>query len=63
MEREQMIGKQNILFLNAVHILSGASMVGKFEGDWPLGIYFVILGEEDGLFGCESWEVAECILL
>ena len=31
MEREQMIGKQSILFHNAVHILSGASMVGKKE--------------------------------
>ncbi len=31
MEREQMIGKQSILFHNAVHILSGASMVQKRE--------------------------------
>ena len=51
MEREQMIGKQSILFHNAVHILSGASMVGKKEGDGPLGKYFDKIGEEDGLFG------------
>ena len=62
MEREQMIGKQSILFHNAVHILSGASMVGKKEGDGPLGKYFDKIGEEDGLFGCQSWEEAESIL-
>lgn len=45
MEREQMIGKQSILFHNAVHILSGASMVGKKEGDGPLGKYFDKIGE------------------
>lgn len=57
-----MIGKQSILFHNAVHILSGASMVGKKEGDGPLGKYFDKIGEEDGLFGCQSWEEAESIL-
>lgn len=62
MEREQMIGKQSILFHNAVHILSGASMVGKKEGDGPLGKYFDKIGEEDGMFGCQSWEEAESIL-
>lgn len=57
-----MIGKQSILFHNAVHILSGASMVGKKEGDGPLGKYFDKIGEEDGMFGCQSWEEAESIL-
>lgn len=37
-------------------------MVGKKEGDGPLGKYFDKIGEEDGLFGCQSWEEAESIL-
>lgn len=37
-------------------------MVGKKEGDGPLGKYFDKIGEEDGMFGCQSWEEAESIL-
>ena len=59
---EQMIGKQSIQFERAVHILSAASIVGKKEGDGPLGKYFDRVGEEDGLFGCQSWEEAESFL-
>lgn len=59
---EQMIGKQSIQFERAVHILSAASIVGKKEGDGPLGKYFDRVGEEDGLFGCKSWEEAESFL-
>ena len=46
MEKEQMIGKQSVLFHNAVHILSGASMAGKKEGEGPLGKYFDKSGED-----------------
>ncbi|MDO4470200.1 MAG: stage V sporulation protein AD [Bacillota bacterium] len=56
---EQMVGKQSIQFQHAAHILSAASIVGKKEGDGPLGKYFDKVGEEDGLFGCTSWEEAE----
>lgn len=59
---EQIKGKQSIQFGKAVHILSGASIVGKKEGEGPLGKYFDVTGEEDGLFGCESWEEAESTL-
>ena len=56
---EQIVGKQSIQFQQAAHILSGAAIVGKKEGDGPLGKYFDKIGEEEGLFGCTSWEEAE----
>ena len=59
---EQMAGKQSIQFARAPHILSGASMVGKKEGEGPLGAYFDKIGEEDGFFGMNSWEEAESTL-
>ena len=59
---EQMIGKQSIQFTCAPHILSGASIVGKKEGEGPLGSYFDKIGGEDGLFGMDSWEEAESTL-
>ncbi len=52
--RKQTIGKQSIQFEHAVHILSGASIVGKKEGDGPLGKCFDVIGGEDGMFGCQS---------
>lgn len=42
---EQMIGKQSVQFERAVHILSAASIVGKKEGDGPLGKCFDRIGE------------------
>ena len=36
-------------------------MVGKKEGDGPLGLLFDMVGEDD-MFGCESWEDAESSL-
>lgn len=57
----QMMGKQSIQFGEAVHILSGAAIVGKKEGEGPLGKYFDIVGE-DAMFGCKSWEEAESTL-
>ena len=60
--RKQTIGKQSIQFEHAVHILSGASIVGKKEGDGPLGKCFDVIGGEDGMFGCQSWEEAESVL-
>ena len=60
--RKQTVGKQSIQFEHAVHILSGASIVGKKEGEGPLGKYFDVVGKEDGMFGCQSWEEAESVL-
>ena len=58
----QTVGKQSICFDRAVSILGAASIVGKKEGDGPLGKYFDRIGGEDGLFGCASWEEAESTL-
>ncbi|MGI6094709.1 MAG: stage V sporulation protein AD [Lachnospiraceae bacterium] len=57
----QMMGKQSIQFGEAVHILSGAAIAGKKEGEGPLGKYFDMVGE-DAMFGCKSWEEAESTL-
>ena len=57
----QMMGKQSIQFGETVHILSGASIVGKKEGEGPLGNYFDLVGE-DAMFGCKCWEEAESTL-
>lgn len=59
---KQIKGKQSIAFERGVHILSGASIAGKKEGEGPLGKYFDKIGEEDGLFGGETWEEAESAL-
>lgn len=55
-------GGQSIEFQNSVRILSSASVVGKKEGEGPLGSFFDVVGEEDALFGCESWEEAESFI-
>lgn len=54
-------GKQSLRFSEAPFIISSASIVGKKEGEGPLGDYFDVVGEDD-LFGCESWEEAESTL-
>ena len=56
------IGSQSIQFDKSVYILGAGSIVGKKEGDGPLGKYFDKIGQEDGLFGCRSWEEAESTL-
>ncbi len=55
------IGKQSIAFENPPFIRSAASIVGKKEGEGPLGKYFDII-EEDAKVGQESWEEAESML-
>ena len=56
------IGEQSIQFDSSVYLLGAGSVVGKKEGDGPLGKYFDKIGPEDGLFGCGSWEEAESTL-
>lgn len=51
-------GKSSIELENQVYILSSASIVGKKEGEGPLGNLFDMVGEDD-LFGCNTWEEAE----
>ncbi len=57
----QMMGKQSIQFEKAPHILCGASIVGKKEGEGPLGKLFDEI-EEDPMAGQASWEEAESAL-
>lgn len=57
----QMVGKQSLQFEHAPHILGHASIVGKKEGEGPLGHLFDVVGE-DALFGEKTWEAAESYL-
>ena len=51
-------GKQSITFEQPPYILSYASIVGKKEGDGPLGKYFDKI-ETDPIVGKSNWEEAE----
>ena len=51
-------GKQSILFDDAPYIISSGSIVGKKEGEGPLGNLFDKV-EEDNLLGQDTWEEAE----
>jgi len=53
-----LMGKQSIQFDNAPYIISSGSVVGKKEGEGPLGQFFDLM-EEENLFGQDSWEEAE----
>lgn len=56
-ENKQM-GKQSIVFASKPVILAAASVVGKKEGEGPLGGFFDEV-EQDPMFGGKSWEDAE----
>ncbi len=58
---ETIVGKQSIQFREAPHIVSAASIVGKKEGEGPLGKLFDQI-EEDPMVGQASWEEAESAL-
>ena len=51
-------GKQSIAFEVSPYLEESASVVGKKEGEGPLGGMFDIVAEED-LFGENTWEEAE----
>lgn len=55
---KQFLGKQSISFKEPVYIQGFASVVGKKEGEGPLGSYFDRV-EEDDKFGKKTWEEAE----
>ena len=57
----QTIGTQSIQFDQAPYILGSASIVGKKEGEGPLGKLFDVVGEDDK-FGEDTWEEAESTL-
>ena len=50
--------KQSIELKTPVYITDSASIVGKKEGEGPLGLLFDMIGEDD-MFGCNCWEEAE----
>jgi stage V sporulation protein AD len=52
------MAKQTIVFPNAPSILETASIVGKKEGEGPLGGYFDKV-VDNALYGADSWESAE----
>ncbi|MCR5607533.1 MAG: stage V sporulation protein AD [Lachnospiraceae bacterium] len=52
------IGKQSIEIVSKVYIANAASIVGKKEGQGPLGHYFDEI-VEDAMFGKDNWEKAE----
>ncbi|MBQ2804189.1 MAG: stage V sporulation protein AD [Lachnospiraceae bacterium] len=54
----QGIGRASIRLEKPVYILNSASIVGKKEGEGPLGLLFDMVGEDD-MFGCNTWEEAE----
>ncbi len=57
----QMIGKQSIEFEHPPYILASGSVVGKKEGEGPLGKCFDMICEDDK-FGEDSWEKSESTL-
>ena len=54
----QKVGKQSIAFENGVYIYAMASIVGKKEGEGPLGHEFDMI-VEDPKFGEDNWDAAE----
>ena len=60
-KRNPILGQQSIVLNEPVYLTESASVVGKKEGEGPLGNLFDLVGEDD-LFGCKSWEDAESCL-
>ena len=54
-------GSQSVKLKKEVYINGSASIVGKKEGEGPLGLLFDMVGEDD-MFGCKTWEEAESSL-
>jgi len=55
------VGKASIKFEEPPVIESMASIVGKKEGQGPLGKLFDVV-EQDDMFGADTWEQAESAL-
>ncbi len=58
---KQRLGRSSIKYDRDVYILNSASIVGKKEGEGPLGLLFDLVGDDD-MFGCNTWEEAESSL-
>ena len=55
------IGEQSLTFPEDVYLISSASVVGKKEGEGPLGNAFDMICDDDK-FGEDTWEMAESTL-
>lgn len=55
------VGEQSLVFPNEVFLISSASVVGKKEGEGPLGGAFDMICDDDK-FGEDTWEMAESAL-
>ena len=55
---DQTQGRQSICFQRAPHLVGTSSVVGKKEGEGPLGGAFSVVSNDD-LFGEDCWEKAE----
>ena len=55
---DQTQGRQSICFQRAPHLVGTSSVVGKKEGEGPLGGAFSVVSQDD-LFGEDCWEKAE----
>ena len=58
MQNNQMKGKQSVSLQEPVYINATASVVGKKEGEGPLGLLFDMVGEDDK-FHAATWEESE----
>lgn len=58
----QQVGSGSLVFTKAPFIISTASIVGKKEGEGPLGPCFDVIGGGDEKFGEDNWEAAESAL-
>ena len=56
--KSRILGAQSISLSEPVFIRESASVVGKKEGEGPLGNLFDIVNQDD-MLGCPSWEKAE----
>ena len=54
----RLTGSASMSFQNPVYVVSCASVVGKKEGEGPLGSKFDLVCEEP-MFGEATWEAAE----
>ena len=54
----KLTGSASMSFQNPVYVVSCASVVGKKEGEGPLGSKFDLVCEEP-MFGEDTWEAAE----
>ena len=56
-QESPILGKQSVSLKKPVYIIESASVVGKKEGEGPLGELFDLVGEDD-MFGGQTWEDA-----